>query len=322
MHQNLFQDKVKFSSKEFPCFPNQFILEQTNCKSDKLYLCKLRTLNPNKFRLVLKTHKENIIVGVLPLNLSIDGKKVNDKTEISIPTSEYEIGHLKININEEGVKQTKVLTDFNLNYLSNRGSVKITKECRIGVDQLNKRVKLIKNEKNKKIRVTLESYIRVILQNNFFSFWNSLLYDGGLPSIIGQSIAKEFKKLRVGEFKNVSHYFGEILDFSFLDKDFKKSEKRQNINHYLGTYVSKKGNLYVKVLSANYDDFINYDGRDRNMYLQNRAERGWTLDRIKKDMPPLKDPFGGNQDDDYFDWQNDDYDPYGDTDLGNPNGWW
>lgn len=321
VHQNLFQDKVKFSSQEFPCFPNQFILERTNCKSDKLYLCKLRTLNPTKFRLVLKTHKENIIVGVLPLNLSIDGKKVNNKTEISIPTTEYEIGHLKINIKKDGVKQIKVFSDFHLNHLFNRNFISITKGYRIGIDQLNKRVEIIRYAKDENIRVTFESFIRVLLRKNFdVRCWNdSLISDNGLPSIIGQSKAKEFENLNFGEVKDVNHYFGKILDFSFLDKEFTKSNNKQNANLYLGTYVSKKGSLYVKVISANYDDFINYRSSDSNMFWQNRAERGWSSDEIEKEREEKEWLWDETE---YYEDQNDDYDAYGDTDLGNPNGWW
>lgn len=60
---------IKFgnnSEDNFP-IPNFFMLEKSHSNNDILYLCKERTLTPQNFVLVLKTHKENKVFGVISL---------------------------------------------------------------------------------------------------------------------------------------------------------------------------------------------------------------------------------------------------------------
>ena len=54
------------SEDNFP-IPNFFSLEKSDSNNDILYLCKERTLTPKNFVLVLKTHKENKVFGVISL---------------------------------------------------------------------------------------------------------------------------------------------------------------------------------------------------------------------------------------------------------------
>ena len=48
-------------------------------------------------------------------------------------------------------------------------------------------------------------------------------------------------------------------------------------------------------------------------------EKDWTSESMDKERVRYLYSRGKDQ---YYDNQTDDYDPYGDTDLGNPNGWW
>lgn len=57
---------VNNSEDNFP-IPNFFTLEKSYSNNDILYLCKERTLTPKNFVLVLKTHKENKVFGLISL---------------------------------------------------------------------------------------------------------------------------------------------------------------------------------------------------------------------------------------------------------------
>jgi hypothetical protein len=61
--------------------PNFFMLEKSNSNSDILYLCKERTLTPKNFVLVLKSHKENKVFGVI----SLLDPKTNETLKVSDP---------------------------------------------------------------------------------------------------------------------------------------------------------------------------------------------------------------------------------------------
>ena len=48
-------------------------------------------------------------------------------------------------------------------------------------------------------------------------------------------------------------------------------------------------------------------------------EKGWASESMDEER---KKYLSSQEEDQNYDNQNDDYDPYGDTDLGNPHGWW
>lgn len=328
VHQNLFQDKVKFSSQEFPCNGNQFILEQTNCKSDKLYLCKLKTLNPNKFRLVLKTHKENQVVGIIPLEFFYkdSGKKLDEYSQIKIPVCEYEIGHIKFNKSKNIDFIT--LSDYHLNNLSSNGITYLKdKKTIISKKQLDLQVSKVRRQKNKMISVTLESYIRV----KFRSYLKKNNSGGRVFSIIGPNHAKDFKKTKAG----LKSYFGFLkIPFDFLKNEYNPDQKSiefdenafQPTNVYLSTHTSKKGGLYIKVVSYNYSNLLTYNDNSSQQFKQYYAELGYPPQKIEKkwqqhleeERISIAEEKSWRANERYMD----DYDPYGDTDLGNPNGWW
>ena len=317
-HQNLFQKKIKLSSLERN-HVNRFLLNQTKDKKHKLYLCKKMSFNPKKSRLVLKSHKEDKIIGIIPLNVTVEGKKIDKNTHVKIPVSDYKIGHLKFNSEYTGFE---TISDYHLNALESDGWLALPNKKNISIKQLNNLVKRNVNSlKEKMISVTIESYIRV----KFRSINRDNSGRTIVPSVIGNSAAIEFKKTKTG----LNSYFGNLYlksSFDFLSDnyDYKNSFKRP-INFYLSTNISKKGNLYIKVINENqskprntnvyyFDNYFNYED-----LLSRLSEKGYSLKEVDEEMKRRRK---ADIEEQRIQRDIDEYDPYADTDLGDPRGRW
>lgn len=313
-HQNLFQKKIKLSSTDSEPV-NSFLLVKTDNKKDELFLDFKRSFNPNKFRLVLKSHKEDRVVGIIPLKISIDGKKeLSANDHINIPASKYEVGHIKFN----KIKNIDFinLSDYHLNNLEIKGWSSLPDKTSISLDVLNKIVeKTKKNYENKMIPVTVESYFRVKFRSFKPEKYNCLRV---VFSIIGNSLARDFKKTKTG----LKSYFGDIkIPFDFLEDNYDENQLNcinTPVNFYQSTHTSKKGGLYIKVLSWK---FVSNDSERESFesLLRRLSEKGYTLkeveekwkqkeaDRIAAEKADIQDY--------YYNKMIDDYDPWDGTDA-------
>ena len=341
IHQNLFQRKFKLTKESRWRYmepnvldshwqKNLFILDYTNDKKDKLYLCLKRSFNPLNFRLVLKSHEENQIIGIINLDVSVDGKKIDKNTHIKIPASDYRIGHFKFKKSE--FINFDTLSDYHLNKLESEGGLTLPNKKKISIKQLNEEVAKVNSLKDKMIPVTIESYFRVAFRSCLIR--NSSEF-GEVFSVIGPDHAKEFEKTKAVRFSiyiaGLKSYFGSInIPFDFLKEEYKLYQPRiefeENIleptNTYLSTHTSQKGALYIKVVSANYSDFLtyNYDFDTCHAewgYPSHKIEKEWQELLEKKRISQAKEKSSRQYDRDIQD-----YDAYGDTDLGDPGGWW
>lgn len=314
-HQNLFQKKIKLSSLERN-HVNRFLLNQTKDKKHKLYLCKEMSFNPNKSRLVLKSHKEDQIIGIIPLNVTVEGKKFDKNTHVKIPVSDYKIGHLKFNSEYTGFE---TISDYHLNALERDGWLALPNKKSISIKQLNNLVKRnVNNLKEKMISVTIESYFRVKFRsiNSDNNFGTTIV-----PSVIGNSAAREFKKTKNG----LNSYFGNLYlksSFDFLSDNYDdKNSFKRPINFYLSTHGSKKGGVYIKVMSMKQNCQVNY-WDNYFPYSTILAEQGCSL----KEVDDERKEWEQSKIDDYNAQENqrneENYDVYGDTDLGDPRGRW
>ena len=277
------------------------------------------SFNPKKSRLVLKSHKEDKIIGIIPLNVTVEGKKIDKNTHVKIPVSDYKIGHLKFNSEYTGFE---TISDYHLNALESDGWLALPNKKNISIKQLNNLVKRNVNSlKEKMISVTIESYIRV----KFRSINRDNSGRTIVPSVIGNSAAIEFKKTKTG----LNSYFGNLYlksSFDFLSDnyDYKNSFKRP-INFYLSTNISKKGNLYIKVINENqskprntnvyyFDNYFNYED-----LLSRLSEKGYSLKEVDEEMKRRRK---ADIEEQRIQRDIDEYDPYADTDLGDPRGRW
>ena len=133
------------------------------------------------------------------------------------------------------------------------------------------------------------------------------------------------------------------IGLDFLKDEYNPNQTRNEFdendleptNIYLSTHTSKKGGLYIKVRSYNYSDFLTYNyGFDTwqggaygyEEFEECHAEWGYSSHKIEKEWQELLEKKRISQAKEKSSRQYDrdiqDYDAYGDTDLGDPGGWW
>ena len=328
IHQNLFQSKFKLT-RETSRTESLFILDYTRDKKDKLYLCKKRSFNPLKFRLVLKSHEENQIIGIINVDI------IDKKPQIKIPVSDYRIGHVLFKESES--RNYDTLSDYHLNNFECQEWSTLPSKKHLRIEWFNERVSRVNSLKNKMFPVTIESYFRVKFRsclNRNNTGWREVF------SVIGPDHATEFKKTKDG----LKSYFGSLkIPFDFLKDEYCPNQTRiefdenalEPTNVYLSTHTSKKGGLYIKVRSYNYSDFLTYNyGFDTRQgwaygyeeFEEYHAEWGYPSHKIEKEWQELLEKGRISQAEEKSSYQNDryldDYDAYADTDMGDPRGWW
>ena len=165
------------------------------------------------------------------------------------------------------------------------------------------------------IPVTVESYFRVKFRSFKPEKYNCLRV---VFSIIGNSLARDFKKTKTG----LKSYFGDIkIPFDFLEDNYDENQLNcinTPVNFYQSTHTSKKGGLYIKVLSWK---FVSNDSERESFesLLRRLSEKGYTLkeveekwkqkeaDRIAAEKADIQDY--------YYNKMIDDYDPWDGTDA-------
>ena len=304
-----------------------FILDYTRDKKDKLYLCLKRSFNPLKFRLALKSHEENQIIGIINVDV------IDKKPHIKIPVSDYRIGHVRFKETESINYDT--LSDYHLDNIELQGWSNLPNKNIISIEWFNEQVSRVNSLKNKMFPVTIESYFRVKFRsclNRNNAGWREVF------SVIGPDHATEFKKTKDG----LKSYFGSLkIPFDFLKDEYNPNQTRiefdenalEPTNIYLSTHTSKNGGLYIKVRSYNYSGFLtynygfgNYGAYGYNEFIEYFAEWGNPLHKVKKDWQKFKEKSRKTQAEAKWSRQNDrdikDYDAYADTDMGDPRGRW
>ena len=255
-HQNLFQDNYKIEGNLYwdqlinqEEFINSFILEKTDKKEDILYLCKKRSCNPYNFRLVLKSHQENNIIGILfPKN---DGNLIKKELQVEVPIDILEIEHF-MQFSDE---------DIFRDYLS------------------KERKQLIETKIQLKDKGVSKTWISV---QGFFR--GGLKGKGLIECEIGNKRAEKIKKIKL-KGKETNVYFGTIIKLKF-DNNFVNEPPEQNcFGQFLRTCISKQGIIYFMVYYVldswlKYGETKTYEMPPFNLYEEKYAEQGYSEEEI------------------------------------------
>ena len=260
-HQNLFQDNYKIGGDLYQDYwdwyeeinqeeyINSFILEKTDKKEDILYLCKKRSCNPYKFRLVLKSHQENNIIGILfPKN---DGNLIEKELQVEVPINILEIEHF-MQFSDE---------DIFRDYLS--------KEKK----QLTETKIQLKEKGVTKAWISVQGFYRGGLKGN-----------GLIECEIGNKRAEKIKKIKL-KGKETNVYFGTINKLKFNDNFVNEPPEHNCFGQFLRTCISKQGIIYIMVYYF-LDSWLKYGETNNNemppfyLYKEKYAEQGYSEEEI------------------------------------------